>query len=278
MSDAQSEHPPLDVDRLQQALPDRLPGMSIEVVDEAPSTNALIADRARAGVDEGLVVVAEHQTAGRGRLDRTWETPARSALTFSVLLRPMAPTRSWPWLPLLVGYAVDKALKADGYDAGVKWPNDVLIGERKVAGILVERVETDQGPAAVVGVGLNVGMTSAELPVPEATSLAVEAGESGESGSAPDRTDLLLAVLQAVWEAYATWQTGGDLAGMRLAESYAAACVSIGRDVRVDLPSGEVLEGRAVEIDPGGRLVVQTSDGLRPVGAGDVVHVRERDQ
>lgn len=275
MSDAPSEHPPLDVDRLQQALPDRLPGMSIEVVDEAPSTNPLVVDRARAGVDEGLVVVAEHQTAGRGRLDRTWETPARSALTFSVLLRPMAPTRSWPWLPLLVGYAVDKALKADGYDAGVKWPNDVLIGERKVAGILVERVETDQGPAAVVGVGLNVGMTAAELPVPEATSLAVE---SGEPESLPDRTDLLLAVLQAVWEAYATWQTGGDLAGMRLADSYAAACVSIGRDVRVDLPSGEVLEGRAVEIDPGGRLVVQTSDGLRAVGAGDVIHVRERDQ
>jgi BirA family biotin operon repressor/biotin-[acetyl-CoA-carboxylase] ligase len=272
MSDAPPEHPPLDVQRLQAALPHRLPGMSVEVVAEAPSTNALVMERARGGLDEGLVILAEHQTAGRGRLDRTWETPARSALTFSMLLRPTAPARSWPWLPLLVGYAVDKALKADGYDAGVKWPNDVLIGNRKVAGILVERVETDAGPAAIVGVGLNVGMTADELPVPEATSLAVE------SGSAPDRTDLLLAVLQAVWEAYATWQTGGDLAGTRLAESYAAACVSIGREVRVDLPSGEVLVGRALEVDPGGRLVVQTSAGPRPVGAGDVIHVRDADQ
>jgi BirA family biotin operon repressor/biotin-[acetyl-CoA-carboxylase] ligase len=268
MSDASSEHPPLDVARLEAALPDRLPGVSVEVVDQAPSTNALLTSRARAGADEGLVVVAEHQTAGRGRLDRTWETPARSALTFSMLLRPTVPTRSWPWLPLLAGYAVGKALKADGYATGVKWPNDVLIGDRKVAGILVERVETERGPAAVLGVGLNVGMSSDELPVPGATSLAVE------SETAPDRTDVLLSVLQTTWEAYATWQTGGDLAGMRLAESYAAACVSIGRDVRVELPSGEVIGGRALEVDPGGRLVVQTSAGPRPVGAGDVVHVR----
>jgi BirA family biotin operon repressor/biotin-[acetyl-CoA-carboxylase] ligase len=272
MSIDAAEHLPLDLRRLETALPDRLPGMTIEVVDEAPSTNALVGERARDGVDEGLVVVAEHQTAGRGRLDRVWEAPARSALTFSVLLRPTAPTRSWPWLPLLVGYAVDKALKADGYDAGVKWPNDVLIGDRKVAGILVERVETDTGPAAVVGVGLNVGMTAGELPVPEATSLAVE------SGSAPDRTGVLLAVLQTLWEAYATWQTGGDLAGMRLAESYAAACVSIRRLVRVELPSGEVLVGRAVEVDPGGRLVVETSEGQRAVGAGDVIHVRDSEE
>jgi BirA family transcriptional regulator, biotin operon repressor / biotin---[acetyl-CoA-carboxylase] ligase len=265
---AASEHPSLDVARLQKAGKLQLPGVSIEVLEESASTNAVVAQQAREGADEGLVVVAEHQTAGRGRLDRTWETPPRSALTFSLLLRPTAPSRSWPWLPLLAGYAVDKALKADGYDAGVKWPNDVLIGERKVAGILVERVDTDQGPAAVVGIGLNVGMTAEELPVREATSLAVE------SGSAPDRTDVLLAVLQTLWEAYAAWQTGGDLAGMRLAESYTAACVSIGREVRVDLPSGEVLSGRAVEIDPGGRLVVETSDGPRSVGAGDVIHVR----
>lgn len=272
MSVGLPEHPPLDVARLQSAGSGLLPGVSIEVLDEAPSTNAVVAERARAGADEGLVVVAEHQTAGRGRLDRTWATPPRSALTFSLLLRPVAPSRSWPWLPLLTGYAVDKTLKGGGYAAGVKWPNDVLIGERKVAGILVERVDTDRGPAAVVGVGLNVGMTAEELPVPEATSLAVE------SGSSPDRTDVLLSVLQTLWEAYAAWQTGGDLAGMRLADAYTAACVSIGRDVRVDLPSGEVLSGRAVEVDPGGRLVVQTSDGLRPVGAGDVIHVREPDQ
>lgn len=244
-----------------------MPGVLIEVVDEAASTNALVVERARGGAGEGLVVVTEHQTAGRGRLDRTWQTPARSALTFSVLLRPTAPTRSWPWLPLLAGYAVDKALKAHGFAAGVKWPNDVLIGDRKVAGILVERVETGTGPAAVVGIGVNVGLRADELPVETATSLAVE-------GEAPDRTRLLVELLAGLREAYDAWQVGGDLAGMRLAESYADACVTVGRQVRVDLPSGEVLTGLATAIDPSGRLVVAGADGETAVGAGDVVHVR----
>jgi BirA family transcriptional regulator, biotin operon repressor / biotin---[acetyl-CoA-carboxylase] ligase len=257
--------PPLDAERLAAADPDLLTGLTVEVVEEAASTNALVIDRARSGAAEGLVVAAEHQNSGRGRLDRTWETPPRSGLTFSVLLRPSAPTASWPWLPLLAGYAVDKALKAAGYEASVKWPNDVLLDGRKVAGILVERVETDAGPAAVVGIGLNVGMTAEELPVPEATSLAVAA-----AGSVPDRTALLVALLASLWESYTTWQEGGDLAGMRLAESYAAACTTIGQQVRVDLPAGEVLTGTATGIDPGGRLLV---DGTA-VSAGDVVHVR----
>jgi BirA family transcriptional regulator, biotin operon repressor / biotin---[acetyl-CoA-carboxylase] ligase len=268
--------PPLDAGRLAAADPDLLPGLVIEVVEEAASTNALVTERAHASAPEGLVLVAEHQTAGRGRLDRTWETPARSGLTFSVLLRPTAPLQTWPWLPLLTGYAVDKALKAAGFDAAVKWPNDVLLAgpdgqSRKVAGILVERIETDGGPAAVVGVGLNVGMTAEELPVPEATSLAV-------AGQAPDRTELLISVLASLWESYTAWQEGGDLAGMRLAESYAAACATVGQEVRVALPSGEELTGTATGIDPSGRLLVEhlTPGGLgrSAVSAGDVVHVR----
>jgi BirA family transcriptional regulator, biotin operon repressor / biotin---[acetyl-CoA-carboxylase] ligase len=259
--------PPLDAARLAAADPDLLPGLRVEVLDAAPSTNALVAARAHEGDGEGLVLVAEHQTAGRGRLDRTWETPPRSALTFSVLLRPTAPTHSWPWLPLLTGYAVAKALRAAGAEADVKWPNDVLLGERKVSGILVERVETPSGPAAVVGIGINVGMTADELPVPEATSLAV-------AGVDVDRTGLLVDVLASLWEAYTAWQEGGDLAGMRLAESYAAACATLGSEVRVDLPSGEVLTGTATGIDPSGRLLVTNDDGRTAVSAGDVVHVR----
>jgi BirA family biotin operon repressor/biotin-[acetyl-CoA-carboxylase] ligase len=270
-----SGRPPLDADRLAAADPDLLPGLTVEVVDEAGSTNALVAERAQAGASEGLVVVAEHQTAGRGRLDRTWETPARSALTFSVLLRPTAPTQTWPWLPLLAGYAVDKALKALGFEAAVKWPNDVLLDGRKVAGILVERVETPAGPAAVIGVGVNVGMTAEELPVPDATSLAVAAGSTG-----PDRTVLLVDVLASLWEAYTAWQEGGDLGGMRLAESYVAACATIGSEVRVELPSGGTLTGTATGIDPSGRLLVESSVdgsvGRTAVSAGDVVHVRSR--
>ncbi len=247
--------------------------MRVEVVEAAPSTNALVAERARAGEPEGLVVVAEHQTAGRGRLDRAWETPARAALTFSLLLRPLLPAAEWPWLPLLTGHAVGSALRDAGFAAGVKWPNDVLIGqgsaELKVAGILVERVDTPSGPAAVIGVGLNVSSTAEELPVPTATSLALE------TGSAPDRTELLLAILRRLDQEYAAWQGGGAAA---LHAAYARECVTVGRDVRVDLPSGEVLAGRATGVDPGGRLIVQGPGGETAVGAGDVIHVRAVEQ
>lgn len=260
--------PPLDRTRLVGAPPELMPDLHVEVVDTVASTNAAVSERAMAGAVDGLVIVADHQTAGRGRLDRTWVTPPRSALTFSMLLRPQTPTRAWPWLPLLAGYAVDKALKARGLDAGVKWPNDVLIGERKVAGILVERIDTPEGPAAVVGVGINVDLTADELPVPTATSIGLELG------SPVDRTEVLVEVLNAIREAFVAWEAGGDLNGMRLAESYAEACVTVGRAVRVDLPGGAVLEGIAVEIDPAGQLVVEV-DGVRhPVAAGDVVHVR----
>lgn len=273
MTSDPAARPPLDKSRLTGIGSDEIPDITIEVVETAASTNALAVQRAQEGAADGHVVVAEHQTAGRGRLDRTWETPPGTALTFSMVLRPAVPTRSWPWLPLLTGYAVDKALKAQGFEAGVKWPNDVLIGDKKVAGILIERIETSDGPAAVVGVGLNVGMRSDELPVPTATSLAIEAGDAG-----PDRTEVLLSVLSTLREAYDAWQAGGDHTGLRLAESYADACVTVGQDVRVDLPDGSVLTGRATGVDPGGRLVVDGPDGPTPVAAGDVVHVRALDQ
>ncbi len=244
------------------------PDLAVELFETATSTNAVAADRARDGAEEGLVVVAEHQTAGRGRLDRAWETPARSSLTFSLLVRPTVPPGDWPWLPLLTGYTVAKTLRAEGYAVGVKWPNDVLAGDRKLVGILVERVETPTGPAAVLGVGLNVSLTADELPVPTATSLALE------SGATPDRTHLLVELLRSLREAYDAWQAGGADGTTRLRSSYATACVTVGRDVRVDLPGGRVLTGRATGIDQAGRLVVLTGDGETVVGAGDVVHVR----
>ena len=210
------------------------------------------------------MVVAEHQTAGRGRLDRTWETPPRAALTFSLLLRPTVTGADWPWLPLLTGYSLGAALREAGHDAAVKWPNDVLIGDLKVAGILVERVDTPAGPAAVLGVGLNVSTTADELPVPTATSLELAGGE------VTDRTGLLLAVLRRLREEYDAWQAGA----VDLRAAYTRACATIGRDVRVDLPGGDTLTGRATGIDAGGRLTVRTASGETAVGAGDVVHVR----
>jgi BirA family biotin operon repressor/biotin-[acetyl-CoA-carboxylase] ligase len=248
------------------------PDLVVEVLETTTSTNAVAAERARAGAPEGLVVVAEHQTAGRGRLDRTWESPARSSVIFSMVLRPSVPVARWPWLPLLTGYSLGKALRAEGYDAGVKWPNDLLIGDKKIAGILVERIETPDGPAAVVGVGLNASVTQAELPVPTGTSLAIE------SGAEPDRTALLVTLLRSLREAYDAWQVGGDEATAHLRASYAAACVTVGRDVRVELPGGAALTGRATGVDSGGRLIVTGPGGETAVGAGDVVHVRATDR
>lgn len=270
MTDLSDQRPPVDNPLDVQ----RLAARGVEVLPHTPSTNAVLAERARDGAPEGLVVATEHQTAGRGRLDRSWETPAGSALTFSTLLRPEVPPATWPWLPLLTGYAVAKSLAAAGFGAVLKWPNDVLIGDRKVAGILVERVETPGGPAAIVGIGLNVLLEAEALPVPTATSLLVESGGLGHP--VPDRTVLLASLVDTLLESYDAWQAGiADGSVVRLRESYTRVCGTVGREVEVSLPDGSLLLGRARGIDEHGRLVVAPTAGPEvAVGAGDVVHVR----
>ena len=176
----------------------------------------------------------------------------------------------WPWLPLLTGYAVWRALAGLGVDASLKWPNDVLLGERKVAGILAERVETPRGPAAVIGIGLNVSMTPEELPVPTATSLWIATGRE------LDRTDLLITIAQSVLTTYAEWapDPSGTPTTGALRTAYTSACSTLGQTVRADLPDGTVITGHARSIDSTGRLVVMTAEGERGIGAGDVVHIR----
>lgn len=257
------ERPALDAARLGL-----LAGFEVRVHAELGSTNAEATRLAHEGTAHGLVVIAEHQSAGRGRLDRRWEAPPRSALTFSVVWRPPVAVECWPWLPLLTGYAVRAALLELGIDAHLKWPNDVLIDERKVAGVLVERVETPAGPAAIVGVGLNVSMTQAELPVPTAGSLAMAVG------TAPDRTELLVNLLAALGTAYAEWVAEADAGSPGLRAAYRAACSTIGRTVRADLPDGHSLIGRATGVDAEGRLVLANATGSHTIGAGDVVHIR----
>jgi BirA family transcriptional regulator, biotin operon repressor / biotin---[acetyl-CoA-carboxylase] ligase len=266
--------PPLDPLALRAALTG--PGSmwrTVEVLAAAPSTNRLVADRARAGAAGGLVVVTEHQTAGRGRLDRVWVTPARAALTFSFLLTPRdLPSDRWTWLPLLAGLAVrDGVRRAGGPACTLKWPNDVLVGDAKVAGILVERVDRPAGATAVVvGVGVNVSTTRDELPVPTATSLALE-----DAGHV-DRGNLLVAVLGAFAAGYAGWVAAGEDGVRALRAAYLDACDTIGRPVTVAIPGGQELAGEAVGVDEHGRLRVATADGVRVLGAGDVVHVRRR--
>lgn len=262
------ERPPLRASALRSALvADGGLWSELRVVEETGSTNADVAAAAAAGAPEGLVVVAEHQRAGRGRVDRAWTAPPRAGLTFSVLLRPPVTARSaWGWLPLLGGLSVATPLiRLSGLDIGLKWPNDVLIGPRKVAGLLAEVV----GDAVVLGVGLNVSLREDELPVPTATSLRLAGSE------VVDREPVLRAVLRDLATRYRAWcAAAGDAQASGLLRDYRAACVTIGRDVTVELPGGRAVEGRARDVDETGRLVVETGAGVEALAAGDVVHVR----
>lgn len=232
-------------------------GIDLRVVDETGSTNADLAAAAARGAPEGRVLVAERQTAGRGRLDRAWRSPAGAGLTFSVLLRPPVPVARWGWLPLLTGVALVAALREHaGVQAGLKWPNDVLVHGRKLAGVLSEA----HGGAVVLGVGLNVSTRREELPDAGATSLALE------GAATTDRPTLLKAALRVLTRAYAGWLA--DPAA--LPPAYRSVCVTLGRPVLVELPGGARLHGTADDVDDAGRLVV---DG-RPLAVGDVVHVR----
>ncbi|MEU2183695.1 biotin--[acetyl-CoA-carboxylase] ligase [Streptomyces thermolilacinus] len=269
------ERPPLAAPALRRAL--LRPGSlwtSLDLVPRTGSTNTDLAARA-AGLPEGAVLVAEEQTAGRGRLDRAWSAPARSGLFFSVLLKPDVPARRLAWLPLLTGVAVATGLaRSAGLDTALKWPNDLLVTvggeERKAGGILAERAG-DHG--IVVGVGLNVTLRADELPVPTAGSLALA------DAVCTDRDPLLRAVLRSVEEWYGRWTAAaGDPAASGLQEAYAAGCATLGRTVRAELPGDRTLTGRAAAIDGDGRLVVALPDGAREaVGAGDIVHLRPVD-
>ncbi|MFF3015755.1 biotin--[acetyl-CoA-carboxylase] ligase [Streptomyces sp. NPDC057939] len=267
------DRPPLNTAALQRALvADGGLWTSLEVVPATGSTNTDLAARA-ASLPEGAVLVAEEQTAGRGRLDRSWTAPARSGLFFSVLLKPGpgVPEERWGWLTLLAGVATATGLsRAAGVDTRLKWPNDLLVvvdgEERKTGGILAERV----ADGVVVGIGLNVTLTEDELPVPTAGSLLLA------KASATDRDPLLKAVLRSLEQWYGNWrEAAGDPGASGLQEAYAAGCATLGKHVRADLPGGRTLTGTAEAVDADGRLVIRTVEGEREaVGAGDVVHLR----
>ena len=266
MNAAGASRPPLDLGLIRERA---AAWTTVEIVAAAPSTNALVAARAQEGAAHGLVVVAEHQTAGRGRLDRAWVTPAGAALTFSVLLRPDVPDHRWPWLPLLAGVSVVEAVEDVGGPAcTLKWPNDVMYDDRKLAGLLVERVETTSGPAAVLGIGLNVSTTDEELPVPGAASLAT----LGHPGV--DRSALLVGILDVLGRRLRRWTLEGGDPRTGMLEDYVARCETVGRSVRVHLPGGGELVGTAVGVAEDGGLVVDDGSRQVAVSAGDVVHVR----
>lgn len=292
--------PPLRAEALRGALVAPAgPLGALDVVAELPSTSTELAARVRAADAAGVagppdlaVLVAEHQSAGRGRRGRTFTTPPRGALTLSVLLRtPPAAAGLLTWLPLLGGLAVVQVLRRHaGLQAVLKWPNDVLVplaggdGEPgstgKVCGLLAEVVPPargvpgDAGPVVVLGVGLDVDLRRDELPAEGVTSLRL-------AGAATTDRDVLLrallrrlADLRGSWDSVASPGAPDPAALAALTDPVREVCSTLGEPVRVTLPGDEVVEGVAEELDADGALVVRTADGLRTVTAGDVVHVR----
>lgn len=254
--------PLVDASWLARSLGDGL-WTRVETLAAIGSTNAELAARARAGEPSGRVLVADHQSRGRGRFARVWEAPPGRSVALSVLLRPpAAEPRRWLWLPPVAGLAVADGLRsAAGVDARLKWPNDVLIDGRKVCGILAERVE-GRPPAAVIGMGINTLLAEDELPVPTATSLVL-------AGATATTAEVVRDVLLALAGWYRRWGAGEDLR-----EAYAARCDTVGRAVRVVVSDTETVEGEAVGVDADGQLLVRVGDALRSFAAGDVWHLR----
>jgi BirA family biotin operon repressor/biotin-[acetyl-CoA-carboxylase] ligase len=264
--------PPLDAAALTSTLVGGdSPWRSVQVLETVGSTNAVLAAEAAQDAPEGTVLVAEHQEAGRGRLDRAWISPPRAGLTVSVLLRPDVPASRRSWLPLLTGVALAEAVRdVGGVRAALKWPNDLLAADGgKLAGVLAETVPPPAQPGAVVvGVGLNVSTTSGELP-PGATSLLLA------GAPALDRAALLVGYLRALAARYRAWSTSlGDPVVSGLARDYLSWSATVGTSVAVTLPDGSVVEGLAEALDWDGRLVVLTDAGRVELATGDVRHVR----
>jgi BirA family biotin operon repressor/biotin-[acetyl-CoA-carboxylase] ligase len=205
-------------------------------------------------------------------MGRTWTAPPRAALTFSLLLKPAVPPARRGWLPLLTGVAVAEAVtKATGVETGLKWPNDLLAADAKLAGILAEAA----GDAVVVGIGLNVSTEPAEFPSPRPGALPATSLRAA-GATALDREAILLAILEGFERWYRAWQqAGGDPDRSGLRPEYTRLSATIGRTVRAELPGGQALSGPAVGVDSDGRLLVLLSSGSEvAVAAGDVVHLR----
>jgi BirA family transcriptional regulator, biotin operon repressor / biotin---[acetyl-CoA-carboxylase] ligase len=244
----------------------------IRVVGETGSTNEDALRCAKDGSPEGLVIAAETQTAGRGRQGRRWVSLPGSALTFSMLIRPvLVPQSARGWAPLLAGVAAANAVRSvTGVNAALKWPNDILVGTGKLAGILAEQ----SGSAIVVGIGINVlgGGGAGEQALPVATATSLEAHGAGQA----DRTELLISILGQFQDWYSRWtMLSGDADACGLRQEYLRLSATVGSKVRVELPGDRTLTGSATGVDHTGCLLVSPADGdALAVSAGDVVHVR----
>ncbi|WIM87796.1 biotin--[acetyl-CoA-carboxylase] ligase [Candidatus Mycobacterium wuenschmannii] len=259
---------PLDAAALSDGLVGPgLPWRELDVVAETGSTNADLLARAEAGADiDGSVLLAEYQSAGRGRHGRQWSAPPRTQVALSVgVAGASVPRPGWGWLTLAVGVAVADALAAVGVDAGLKWPNDVLVGDGKLAGILAEVAAPS--PTIVVGLGLNVTLTADEAPDPRATSLLML------GSPATDRNALVRSILREIARRVEQWRTAGGADAALLAD-YQRHSLTLNSRVRASMPGDREVVGVANAIDETGRLCVDTGADVVAISAGDITHLR----
>lgn len=252
------------------------PYAALDVVASTGSTNADLLTAAADGAADRTVLIAGAQTAGRGRRDRGWVSPAGTGLYLSVLLRPAAvPAERLGTLSLVAGLALLHAAERAGVSgATLKWPNDLLVGGTKCAGVLSEVAHDGSARAAVVGVGLNVHPPGVDVP---AGPGSLPAGSLAEQGAkVTDRTELASAWLRAFAELESAWRdAAGDAGASGVLTAYRAACGSLGQRVRAELPDGSTRVGVAEDVEPDGKLLIKQDDGVRHVlSAGDVVHLK----
>ncbi|MGI9124857.1 MAG: biotin--[acetyl-CoA-carboxylase] ligase [Mycobacterium sp.] len=268
-----SEHrAPLDVAGIRRDLVGEGRALHrLDLVETTGSTNADLLARHGDGVDtDGAVLIAEHLSAGRGRNGRSWSTPPRSQIALSLGVGVAGlPTATWGWLPLLTGVAVVDAVRATtGIQPGLKWPNDIMVGEAKLGGILAEVASPD--PVVVVGLGLNVSLTAEEAPDSRATSLLML------GSTMLDRSALLGSILAEWTGRIDRWRTRGGH-DPSLVEDYRARSVTLGSRVRAQLPGGRDIVGLATDLDDMGQLHIDTGSQLLAVAAGDITHLRPAD-
>jgi BirA family biotin operon repressor/biotin-[acetyl-CoA-carboxylase] ligase len=230
------------------------------------STNSYLLEQAAEGAFEGTVAVADHQWAGRGRLDRRWESPPGSSLLTSILFRPTFDPAELHLCTAAVALAAAEACRrVAGVGPVIKWPNDLLVGEAKLAGVLAEADFTGDACAVVVGIGINVAW-----PGPTAVQGTCLDDVCGEP---VDRRMLLEALLEALAPRRGLLDSPDGR--QKLAAELRQRCATLGQRIRVEL-AAEAVSGVASEIDDAGRLIVQTATGPRTVSAGDVVHLRPK--
>jgi BirA family transcriptional regulator, biotin operon repressor / biotin---[acetyl-CoA-carboxylase] ligase len=234
--------------------------------ESLPSTNTELARRASEGAAGGLAIVADEQTAGRGRLQRAWSSPKGAGLYFSILLRPTIPQNYWPLITFVAALAVGDALhEAAGVQTDIKWPNDLLSGERKICGILAEAIDTPLGRAVILGIGIN--LTENAFP-PELAKVATSVSEA--MGGTPDREQILLALLDALSAWYSRLNDPGQIVDAWSNRS------SYGLGKLVQVSNGDdVWQGTTCGVEPDGALRLRTATGeIKLVRAGDVYSVR----